>query len=158
MACGFIFVVIFMGNRMTVNNSCLWSHLGWIGVVESHMCVSSRAYETIVNIIWGLERFDAQRPQTFVGLESNWHWKGNVNQGYVRWESKERPKEVFFFPEALQLEDLDNWHNHTIWAQIGLLEVQVHASSIKNKRSELLTLVMSQQDFNNSQSIFLFIK
>jgi hypothetical protein len=40
-------VIISMIKRMMANHSCLRSHLGRIGIVESPMCDCSRDYETV---------------------------------------------------------------------------------------------------------------
>jgi hypothetical protein len=61
-------VIISMVNRMMENHSCLRNHLGRIGIVESPMCVYSRDYETVDHLLWGWERFDAERPQLWMDL------------------------------------------------------------------------------------------
>jgi hypothetical protein len=59
-------IIISMINRMMANYSCLTSHLGRIGIMESPMCVSSQDYGTIDHVLWGCERFDAERPQLWI--------------------------------------------------------------------------------------------
>jgi hypothetical protein len=61
-------VIISMINRMMANYSCLRSHLGRIGIVESPMCVCSREYERVDHVLWGCERFDTEKPQLWMDL------------------------------------------------------------------------------------------
>jgi hypothetical protein len=63
-------VIITMIDRMIANPSCLRSHLGQIGIVESPMCVCSRDYETVDHVLWGCEIFVAERPQLWMDLGS----------------------------------------------------------------------------------------
>jgi hypothetical protein len=55
---------------MMPNYSCLRSHLGQIGIVESLMYVCLRDYEIIDHVLWGCERFDAERLQLWMDLRS----------------------------------------------------------------------------------------
>jgi hypothetical protein len=59
-------VIISMINRMMANHSCLKSHQGRIGIVESPMCVCSRNYETVNHVLWCSERFDTKRLQLWM--------------------------------------------------------------------------------------------
>jgi hypothetical protein len=61
-------VIISMINRMMANHSCLRSHLGRLGIMESPICVCSRDYETVDHELWGCERFDNERPQLWIDL------------------------------------------------------------------------------------------
>jgi hypothetical protein len=61
-------VIISIIKRMMASHSCLKSHLGWIGIVESPMCIWSQNYETVNHVLWGCERFDAERPQLQMDL------------------------------------------------------------------------------------------
>jgi hypothetical protein len=63
-------VIITMIDRMMANHSCLRNHLGRIGIVEIPMCFCSRDYETVDHVLWGCERFDAERPQLWMDLRS----------------------------------------------------------------------------------------
>jgi hypothetical protein len=60
-----------MINWMMENHSCLRSHLGRVGIVESPTCVCSRDYETIDHVLWGCERFGAERAQLWMDLRWN---------------------------------------------------------------------------------------
>jgi hypothetical protein len=62
-------VIISIINRMMANHSCLRSHWVRIGIVESPMCVCSRDYETVDHVLWGCERFDAERLQLWMDLK-----------------------------------------------------------------------------------------
>jgi hypothetical protein len=44
-------VIISMINRISANNSCLWSHLGQIGIVENPMCVCALDYEIVDHVL-----------------------------------------------------------------------------------------------------------
>jgi hypothetical protein len=46
------------------------SHLGRIGIVESPVYVFLPDYEIIDHVLWGCERFDAERPQFWMDLRS----------------------------------------------------------------------------------------
>jgi hypothetical protein len=59
---------ISMISRMMENHSCLRSHMGRIGIVESPMCVCSQDYVLWDHVLWGCERFDAERPQLWMDL------------------------------------------------------------------------------------------
>jgi hypothetical protein len=54
-------VIISIINKTMANHSFFGSHMGWIGIVESPMCACLRDYETVDHILWGWERFDAER-------------------------------------------------------------------------------------------------
>jgi hypothetical protein len=56
-------VIISMINGMMANHSCFRSHLGRIGILKSPICVCSQDYERVDYVLWGCERFDAERPQ-----------------------------------------------------------------------------------------------
>jgi hypothetical protein len=57
-------VIISMINRIMANHSCLTR----IGIVESPICVCfcSRDYETVDHVLWGCERFDAEKSQLWL--------------------------------------------------------------------------------------------
>jgi hypothetical protein len=60
--------IISMINRMMADHSCPRSHLGRVGIVEGPMSVRSRDYETVDHVLWGQEKFDAERPQFWMDL------------------------------------------------------------------------------------------
>jgi hypothetical protein len=75
-------VIISMKNRMTVNHSCLRSHLGRIDIVESPMCVSSWDYETIDQVLWhcGVARDLTPKGRNFGSICCKLTQSGNTNQ------------------------------------------------------------------------------
>jgi hypothetical protein len=58
-------VILSMMKRMMTNYSCLRSHLGRIGI-EENLC--SRGYETVDHVLWGCDRFDAEKLQLGIDL------------------------------------------------------------------------------------------
>jgi hypothetical protein len=70
---------------------------------KSHMRLFGD-YDTIDHVLWGFERFDAERPQFWIKLRATDTEWGNILGGR---DSRDL-KGLMFFPKALQPKDIYN--------------------------------------------------
>jgi hypothetical protein len=107
--------IISIIKRMMANHSCLRIHLGRIGIVESPMCICSRDYETVNHVLWGCERFDAEKQQLWIDLgltDTKWGAPNRDILGGSDWRSL-RACCSFFRRSNLYLycKDINNRHH-----------------------------------------------